>query len=121
MWIPEDQFELPDDAPTMLLYEVTTHPDAEPTRDQAAQAEDLHARSLEAAKRHGWFDFRRGLEDGYELMFADSEHYVNREYALDDRVLDPDRPEFLMYYETPRGPKLAGFMVLTRGPEDPGP
>jgi hypothetical protein len=40
---------------------------------------------------------------------------------LDEATLDPDRPEVLMYYETPTGNKLTGVMFLVRSPDEQGP
>jgi hypothetical protein len=41
---------------------------------------------------------------------------------LDDRILDPDRPEYLMYYPKPDGtPGLAGLMFITRSLDERGP
>jgi hypothetical protein len=41
---------------------------------------------------------------------------------LDDRILDPDRPEYLMYYPKPDGTRgLAGLMFITRSLDERGP
>ncbi len=122
IWIREsDAGIVPQDSPEMVIYEVTRYPDLEPTPGQAASAEDLRKRSLEAAKRNGWLDFDRALADGFELMFGDQAHYVKREFIVDGRVLDPDRPEFLLYFDTPRGKRLAAYMFLVSAPEERGP
>ena len=54
-------------------------------------------------------------------MGKDKEHYPSHEYLFDDKVLDPDRPEFLMYSDTPRGKLLVGYMFFTRTNEEKGP
>ena len=106
----------------MLIHEVSEFSDRkEPTAAQRAAADDLAARSVAAAMVNGWFDYANGVRDGYTLMFGDEVHYVNREYALDDVILDPERPEFLMYYDTDAGKKLAGFMFYTRSMDEWGP
>lgn len=121
-WQPEDESALVPDADEMIMYEVTRFPaGTEPTGEQRAASADLVARAHAAAERNGWYEFQKAVEDGYELIFADHQHYVNEEYLLDEHVLDPDRPEFLMYYETPRGPKFAGFMFMVPGPDERGP
>jgi hypothetical protein len=102
------------------LYEVTQFPDAEATGAQRREAAAFVQRSRESAQRHGWFDFAQATRDGFSLMYGDTVHYVNMKYALDDRQLDPDRPEFLFFTDTPSGKRLAAFMFLTRGPEDHG-
>jgi len=122
-WVPASEYEVRQQkAPMMLIHEVTEFPDPlEPTPAQRAAAVDLVARTLAAAKEKGWFDHRNGVRDGYSLMFGDEVHYVNREYALDDVILDPERPEFLMYYDTDAGKVLAGVMFYTRSIDEWGP
>ncbi len=92
-----------------------------PTAEQQQWADDFVARSWESARRHGWFDFEKAKADGFELLWSDREHYQKREFIFDDRILDPDRPEFLMYRDTPRGKLLVGFMFFTRTLEEHGP
>ncbi len=122
IWIREsDAGIVPQDSPEMVIYEVTRYPDLVPTPEQAAAAERLRKDSLEAARRNGWLDFDRALADGYELMFGDQAHYVKREFIVDDRVLDPDRPEFLLYFDTPHGKRLAAYMFLVSSPDARGP
>jgi hypothetical protein len=106
--------------PAMLIYEVSQYREAAPTPEQRAAAEVLRSESMLAAVRHGWYDFDVALAAGYELMFSDDVHYVNEEFAFDDAVLDPDRPEFLMYYQTSRGMSLVGFMYYVAGPDARG-
>jgi hypothetical protein len=103
------------------MYEVTQFPNGEPaTPEQRRQADAFVERCREAAKRHGWFDYENAARDGFTVMYGDKLHYVHAAYALDDRQLDPDRPEFLMFYDTPAGKRLAAFMFLARGPDDHG-
>lgn len=71
--------------------------------------------------KNGWEDFEKALADGFELLTNDRRHYYNEEYVFDDRVLDPERPEFLMYYDTPEGKRLVGFMFYVAGRLDRGP
>ena len=101
-------------------YEVTRFPNQEPTPEQRRQAEDLVDKSRAAATRHGWFDYDKAAKDGFKRLALDDIHYVNPGYALDDVQLDPDRPEFLLFLDTPAGKRLAAFMFLARGPEDHG-
>ena len=92
-----------------------------PSSEQRQWADDFVARSWESARRHGWLDFEKAKADGFELMWGDREHYQQREFVFDDKILDPDRPEFLMYRDTPRGKLLVGFMFFTRTLEERGP
>lgn len=126
-WRPESEIPAePQTAPAMVLWELTAfEPGSPPTPEQQASAEALLEDCYRAALEHGWYDFQKGLADGFQLMFEDRRHYENRDFILDDRVLDPERPEFLMYYGTPNGKRLSGFMFyvdepLGRGPQPGG-
>ena len=122
VWQLESEAESePGSGTMMVIYEATRYPDAEPTPGHREAAEDLRRRSFEAAKRHGWFDFDQALADGFGPMPTDLAHYVKREFITDAAVLDPDRPEFLLYYDTPKGKRLASFMYLVASPEERGP
>src|SRR5262249_31186813 len=84
----------------------------------------LVERSYESATRKRWFDFDKAAADGFVL--SSKSHYVNEEYVFDDAILDPERPEFLMFYDTPEGKKFTGYMflinnTLARGPQIGGP
>jgi len=109
----------------VMLWEVSAYPPgSKPTSEQRKAAENLVEQSYQSAKRNGWFDFNKGKADGY--VPADVPHYSNEKYLLDEAILDPERPEFLMYYDTPQGKKLAGYMflankTLARGPQIGGP
>ncbi len=106
----------------MVMYEVTRYPDLEPTPEQRKAADSLAERSFQAAKKHGWFNFARAQEDGFRVWGSDPEHFRNEEFVLDDRILDPDRPEFLIYNDTKEdGRKLSGFMYQVRTAEERGP
>ena len=130
----EDRFrpdsEVPrvrESTPGMVIYEVTEYPaGTQPTPEQQRAADEFVERCFAAAVRHGWDRLERGLADGYRSV--DRHHYRNDEYMLDDRVLDPDHPEVLMYYETPpvgvetEGTyRLAGFMFYARDRKARGP
>jgi hypothetical protein len=122
-WISESEVpEEPQTSPSQVVWEFTAMLD-EPGPAERTAAQEWVERCYESAKRHGWDDYAKGLADGFEKMLArDPYHYRNREYVLDDRILDPDRPEFLMYYPKPDGTHgLAGFMFITRNLEERGP
>jgi len=120
-WEPEHEVDPAGIRTYQVMYEVTRYPDGDPTPEQRRRADDLVRRCREAAKRHGWYDFSRAAGDGFRRMYGDELHYVNEAYVSDNRVLDPDRPEFLLYYETKSGRRLAAFMFLTRTPDERGP
>ncbi|MDG2307853.1 MAG: hypothetical protein P8R42_25020 [Candidatus Binatia bacterium] len=103
------------------IYEVTRFPDAKPTTEQKAAAQAFAKRSLEAAKAKGWFDYQKALADGFSRrQELDRLHYANDEFLADDEELNPERPEFLMFYDTPKGKKLAGIMYLADTQEGHG-
>jgi len=111
----------------MVIWEVSEYPPgAEPTPAQERAAAEFVERCHEAAVRNGWDRFETGLSDGYRAV--DRHHYRNDEYMVDDRVLDPDHPEVLMYYtvppvglETEGRKRLAGFMFYGKDRESRGP
>jgi hypothetical protein len=119
-WIPES--EVPEKSPHQVIWEFTETLD-EPGPAERKAAKEWLERCYEAAKRHGWDDFEKGLAGGWESMMPiDPYHYRNREYVLDDRLLDPERPEFLMYYPKPDGTKgLAGLMFIMKSFDERGP
>lgn len=122
-WISEgDVPREPQQQPRMVIWELASEPErSQPTVEERGTADRLVADSLAAAKRHGWFDFQQARADGYRLLHGDKRHYYNEDYVFDDRLLDPDRPEFLMFYGTPEGQKLAGMMFYARSPTERGP
>ena len=110
---------------TEAIWEVSAYPPGtEPTTKQREAAKKLIERSYETATRNKWFDFEKGKAAGFS--YSSQSHYVNEKYVFDDAVLDPERPEFLMYYDTPEGKKFTGYMFLVneplaRGPQIGGP
>jgi hypothetical protein len=113
-WIPES--EIPTSAqatPAMVIWELNGEAaPSEPTAAQRQAADDLEERCLAVVHDKGWFDFEVALRDGYSLLYDDTRHFVNEAYLFDGRLLDCERPEFLMYYGTPAGKILAGMMFL---------
>jgi hypothetical protein len=127
-WIPESQIpEEPQQQPFNTIWEVSRYyPGNVASGEHRRAADDLIERSFLAAEANGWFGHEKGLADGFQKMYRDNTHYVNEDFVLDGVVLDPERPEFLMYYPTLDGRKLVGFMFYTaaleaRGPQIGGP
>lgn len=121
-WMPAEELSTRD---YPLIETSQYHPDCKPTPQQEAWAEDFLHRSYLSAVEHGWFDYDKGAEDGfvpYKPNARNGNHFVNVEYSLDDRILDPERPEYLMYYKTADGGmQLVGFMYFVRELEEKGP
>jgi len=112
----------PQKKPAMVIWEVSQYsPDATPSLEQRQAALDLVDRAHEAVVAHGWHDYDKAIADGFRKMPDDVRHYMKDEFLLDDRTLDPDHPEFVMYYPTPNGMVLTGMMFLVRSSEDWGP
>jgi len=108
------------DAAKPGMYELTQYPvETQPTPEQKKTADELVRRSYQVAKDKGWFDYDQGIKDGF-VQF-DETHYENEKFIHDGKVLDPERPEYLMYYDTSGGKKLAGFMFLTNDQYEHGP
>lgn len=105
----------------MLLYEADSFTGAEPTASQQKAADDMVAACQASTAKHGWQDIEKGLASGYELAWHDAIHYVNMDFVFDDAFLDCDKPEYLMYYDTPEGHILAGLMFVTQQLLDEGP
>jgi hypothetical protein len=120
-WVLESEAENGrETSPGMVIWEVSEFPsDAEASLAQQRASADLLERCYEAALRHGWNDFDTGVADGFARV--DRHHYRNDRFMLDEYVLDPDRPENLMYYATPEGQQLAGFMFYARNRSARGP
>jgi hypothetical protein len=118
-WISES--EIPKDAPFQAIWEFTETLDA-PGPEERKAAQEWLDRCYEAAQRNGWYDFAKGEQRWKSIKPVDPYHYRNDEYMLDDRILDPERPEFLMYYPKPDGTRgLAGLMFITRRLDERGP
>ena len=106
------------------MYELSQYPNQEATQAHVAAADKLVKDSFDAAVRYGWFSKDKGLSDGFEKMYGDPVHFVNKEYVFDDEILNPDKPEVLMYYKTDQGDFLMGVMFIAseqRGPQVAGP
>jgi hypothetical protein len=125
-WMPAGEL----DSREYPLIETSRYgPGCKATEEQAAWAREFVKRSYLSAVKHGWFDFENGKRDGfvpYKPNVRNEDHFVNVAFSLDDEVLNPDRPEYLMYYRTDEGMQLVGFMYFVRelgekGPQPGGP
>jgi hypothetical protein len=116
--------------PLMVMWEVSNYPPGSaPTPEQQRAADDLIERCRAAAVAHGWQDPAKGVADGFlrprdsdGKLIPDDHHHRNDANMRDDRILDCDRPEYLMYHPTSDGMyELAGFMFFARTPTERGP
>lgn len=125
-WRHESEIPRQPEGPIMEIWELSSYPpDAIPTPEQRRAAERLVEDSHRAVVAHGWQDRAKALADGFYLMPNDNQHFQNDAFLLDDRILDPDHPEFLIYAPSPDGMSLLGLMFLMprseRGPQVGGP
>lgn len=91
------------------------------TPAELAAADDLHARTVEALAKYA--DPAVAATDGYAVdgIRGQDFHAPHETYGEDGRILDPERPEHLVYAESDRGPLLLGAMFETESVADVGP
>jgi hypothetical protein len=85
----------------------------QPTSAQLRAANELITDTRQGLA--GFADLRDGLASGYAAHHHRREaikHYFNPAYVTDGRVLDPARPEGLMYAYTDRGPVLVAAVYM---------
>ena len=84
--------------------------------------EDFYQQSLQAALKNNWFDFEQTIKNtGFQADRVNRTHYPNLEYMFDGVMLDPERPEWLVYHDTPNGKMLMALMFFTNELEEVGP
>ncbi len=106
------------------MFELTQYPNQKATQVHKEAANKLIKDTIDSVVRHGWLSKEKGLGDGYEQMYGDPVHFVNKEYVFDGETLNQDKPEVLMYYKTEEGDLLMGVMFIAvgqRGPQVAGP
>jgi len=122
-WVPEVGASIEE----MGIYETTVFPcEQAVTAEQKRAANRLVTESRAAAERNGWFDYDKAVADGFHRMGGISDHWVHDGFATDGRILDPERPEFLMFHEVNGKLTLTGYMFImpsieARGPQIGGP
>lgn len=114
-----------------LAHHLRQYPDLElATRGQRLAATRLSAQIRSATLR--WRDVRAAAASGFDTHYAlrapgdDTVGYLHaehRRYSADSRILDPSRPESLIYATEPgRKPRLVGAMFsVPRGVLGPTP
>lgn len=92
-----------------------------PTRHEMFEADELHAVTSAALARYR--DPAVAAADGYRVdgMFGTDFHAENPYYKADGRILDPERPETLVYAVGASGPVLLGAMFEMDEIGAPGP
>jgi len=93
-----------------------------PTPQQQEAADKLVADTKAGVAKYT--DLSAATTTGYQPMsptWQPVTHYLNPAYQQDGKVLDPSRPEALVYANTSKGPILVAAMYLMPDPGDPGP
>ncbi len=96
-------------------------PDGPPTDADRAMADRLLAETRTATAP--FTDSGVAAAAGYRLdgLHGSAFHATNPGFEQDGRILDPARPEMLVFAETNRGPVLLGAVFTTPGASDEGP
>ncbi|MHB8574013.1 MAG: hypothetical protein ACYDCQ_01655 [Dehalococcoidia bacterium] len=105
--------------PGMVVQAVPSTP---PTVEQRAAAEKLVADTRAGIAKYA--DVKVAIADGYRPSTAangDMVHYTNRAYTHDGKILDPTRPEALVYANTRHGTVLLGALYMMQQAGQPGP
>lgn len=95
--------------------------DREPTAHEQRDADDLYEATLATAAKYADPEAARAVGYAVDDMYGLDFHAVNEAYKTDGRVLDPERPENLIYAVTDAGPVLVGVMFEVEGIGEPGP
>jgi hypothetical protein len=93
----------------------------QPTSAQVAAANQLGADTRGGLTRFA--DLRDAQRAGYaphERVPRPLKHYFKAAYVIDGRVLDPTRPEGLLYAHTDRGPVLVAAVYMMNRAGEPG-
>jgi hypothetical protein len=99
-----------------------THCTESPTPQQQEAADKLAADTKAGVAEY--VDPSVAKAEGYQPSspsWRPITHYLNSAYQRDGEVLDPDRPEALVYANTSKGTVLLGAMYLTPEPGVSGP
>ncbi|MDP8952579.1 MAG: hypothetical protein M3N18_10135 [Actinomycetota bacterium] len=92
-----------------------------PTPRQQEAADNLATETEESVAKYA--DPSGAEADGYQPISPDWRpitHHLNPAYQRDGEILDPGRPEALLYANTSKGPVLLGAMYLMPEPGTPG-
>jgi hypothetical protein len=87
------------------------------THDEQVSAEDLLRRTILALPK--WSDVAQAKTDGFASIgdkSSGSEHYVHWDWINDNVILDPSRPESLVYRVEPNGGRIleAAMFILPK-------
>ena len=102
------------------IYEVTRYPGVSPNLRDLEQAWNLYNEVYAAVGRNDWVNYSEAKQDNFTFK-SDSLHRGNRKYLFDNKTFDPEKPEYLMYYNQSGEMKLVGIMFLANNITDKPP
>lgn len=98
------------------IIEITQYAGKRQTEEQKNLADSFYAKTLANVKLMKWYDVQKSEKDGY-VLGSNPSHSLNPNYVLDGYYLNPEKPEYLMFYHTPKGMVLAGVMFILDEPD----
>lgn len=95
------------------------HKPCRPSTEERREAAEFARRTIRFVKRYE--DVTTAMDDDFrpwvDTPYKSVHHYVNYAHYYDWRILDPKRPEALVYVHTTGGPKLIGVMYSMEDPD----
>lgn len=95
------------------------HRRCNPSAEERREAADFARATKNAVAKYE--DARAALDDDFvpwvDTPYKSIHHYVKYEHYYDWRILDPKRPEALVYVHTAGAPKLIGVMYSMEDPD----
>lgn len=107
-WVSQD--EVPEPNSSEQIVEVSRYSSENSSEKFLENAWELYSKSFEQARDKGWFNVSKGTSEGYRRVKGS--HYPNEKFLYDSEVLNPEKPEYLMYHNTSEGYKLTGIMFM---------
>ena len=105
-----------------MMIEVNRFLSLPPTNEQTIKANEVYRLTLLNIIEKKWYLEEEAVKAGYRLdPKFDPVHYPNEEFLNDGEVVNPERPEILMFYPTPWGRMLLGVMFYVEDQLDAGP
>ncbi|OQX39669.1 MAG: hypothetical protein B0D91_01140 [Oceanospirillales bacterium LUC14_002_19_P2] len=88
------------------IYEVNRFEGQAINTAQQKAAAHLVDQVRDTVVQRGWYKFDQAIRDGFSWYLPG--HYAKKEYLYDEQIMDPERPEVLIY----SGKRLIGAMFL---------
>lgn len=101
------------------IIEINSYAGKKQTSQQKKDADELYEKTFAEMKKNNWFNFEEALKSDFQKSIGS--HYLNPTFRSDDRILDPKKPEFLIFFNTSKGMVMAGVMFLIDEHDQNGP